>query len=102
MALARLNAEGFLEDYETWSPEWAMTIALEESLDLDDAHWQCIGIVRRFYAQTGVAPANRPLVKLLAAEGGPKGSIALMQLFGGRAARTLARIAGLPRPENCL
>ena len=101
MALV-LNAEGFLRDFETWTNNWAEEIALEESIELTDAHWQCIDIVRRFYARTGVAPANRPLITLLEREGGPVGSIALMRLLGGRAARTLARVAGLPRPENCL
>ena len=102
MAVARRNDEGFLVDFDAWDPAWALAIAREESIQLDNEHWHCIDIVRRFFAETGVAPANRPLIKLLASAGGPSGSIALMRLFGGRAARTLARIAGLPRPENCL
>ncbi len=49
-------------------------------------------------------PSNRLFVKAVKeALGEDKGnSIYLMQLFPGTPAKTACRIAGLPRPTNCL
>jgi tRNA 2-thiouridine synthesizing protein E len=46
----------------------------------------------------------RPLVKLVKNEFGQEvGSSAfLMRLFGGSPAKLAAKIAGLPRPTNCI
>jgi tRNA 2-thiouridine synthesizing protein E len=63
-----------------------------------------IEVLRAFHARYELSPNNRALVKAvrqaLGAELGS--SIALMRLFGGSPAKTGARIAGLPRPTNCL
>jgi len=46
----------------------------------------------------------RPLVKLVKEKLGEDcgSSVYLMGLFGGSPAKTAAKIAGLPRPTNCL
>jgi tRNA 2-thiouridine synthesizing protein E len=46
----------------------------------------------------------RILVKLVANELGPEkgNSLYLLQLFPGSPARVASRIAGLPRPANCI
>jgi tRNA 2-thiouridine synthesizing protein E len=46
----------------------------------------------------------RPLVKLVKEQLGEDcgSSVYLMGLFGGSPAKTAAKIAGLPRPTNCL
>ena len=52
----------------------------------------------------GLSPAMRPLAKYIKLHLGAEkaNSIYLMQLFPQSPAKYLAKIAGLPRPENCL
>ena len=63
-----------------------------------------IDLLRAFHAETGISPSMRPLVKLVAQRlGVEKGtSLYLLKLFPGNAAKLAAKIAGLPRPTNCL
>ncbi len=99
------NNEGFLEDAWAWTPQVAETIAAEDSIELSDNHWEIIDFLRDFYKEHEVSPpSNRLFVKAVKeAFGEEKGnSIYLMQLFPGTPAKTACRIAGLPRPTNCL
>lgn len=99
------NNEGFLEDARAWSPEIAAIIAGEDGITLTDNHWEIISFLRDFYEQHEISPpSNRLFVKAVKeAFGEEKGnSIYLMQLFPGTPAKTACRIAGLPRPTNCL
>ena len=99
-----LDKDGFLQDLTEWSEEVAEYLAHTEGLVLSPAHWEIIFALRNFYQETDVAPAMRPFVKLVNAScGADKGnSIYLMQLFGESPAKCAAKIAGLPRPTNCL
>jgi len=99
------NSEGFLEHASDWSPEIAASIAREEGIVLSDNHREIIQFLRVFYKKYEVSPpSNRLFVKAVKDEfGEDKGnSIYLMQLFPGTPAKTACRIAGLPRPTNCL
>ncbi|ROU00037.1 TusE/DsrC/DsvC family sulfur relay protein [Marinobacter sp. R17] len=100
------NSEGFLENPEAWTPPVAERIAAESDIALNDAHWEIIHMLRDFYAEHEMAPpAARFFVKAVKQHfGEEKGnSIYLMQLFPGTSAVKVAcRIAGLPRPTNCL
>ncbi|MEQ8484062.1 MAG: TusE/DsrC/DsvC family sulfur relay protein [Pseudomonadales bacterium] len=96
--------EGYLVDLNDWSESVAAALAADEGIELGDEHWALIRLIRDFYRDYQVSPAMRVLVKQvrerLGAERG--NSIYLMQLFPGSPAKRLARIAGLPRPTNCL
>ncbi|NWN90517.1 TusE/DsrC/DsvC family sulfur relay protein [Marinobacter adhaerens] len=99
------NNEGFLENANDWSPDIAMVIAADENIQLDENHWEIIEFLRNFYKQHDMSPpSNRLFVKAVKeALGEERGnSIYLMQLFTGTPAKTACRIAGLPRPTNCL
>lgn len=99
------NNEGFLEDAWAWSQATAEEIAKEDGLTLNDNHWEIIMFLRDFYKEHEISPpSNRLFVKAVKdAMGEEKGnSIYLMQLFPGTPAKTACRIAGLPRPTNCL
>jgi|TARA_R110000851_G_scaffold9000_1_gene34135 tRNA 2-thiouridine synthesizing protein E len=99
-----LDPEGYLVDQSKWSDTVANLMAEEEGLPLTPAHWEIIEVVRTFYQRYEMAPAMRPLVKATKnALGEEKGrSIYLMQLFPGSPAKRIARLAGLPKPTNCL
>ena len=99
------NNEGFLEDAATWTNEVAQEIAQENGIELTEKHWEIIYFLRNFYKQHEISPpSNRLFVKAVReALGNEKGdSIYLMTLFPGTPAKTACRIAGLPRPTNCL
>ena len=98
------DSEGYLLKADEWSTDWALVCAKSESIDLQDAHWEILNLVREFYTQFDLSPAMRPLVKYIKQElGSEKGnSIYLMTLFPGSPAKLVAKLAGLPRPANCL
>lgn len=98
------DREGYLVDLADWDPAVAGELAREEDIELTEAHWELIRLIREFYAEYEVSPAMRVLVKHVRERlGDQKGnSIYLMQLFPGSPAKLLAKVAGLPRPTNCL
>jgi tRNA 2-thiouridine synthesizing protein E len=98
------DKEGFLRQLEDWTPTVAEEIAAREGIVLTDAHWEIIELLREFYRRFEASPANRALVKFAARElGQDKGrSIYLMSLFPGSPAKIGSKIAGLPKPDNCL
>lgn len=99
-----LDPEGYLVDLEQWSPAVAEALAAEEGRELTAEHWEVIEVLRDFYARYEMAPAMRPLVKAVGQALGPgKGrSLHLMRLFPESPAKVAARLAGLPKPTNCL
>ncbi|SDN11266.1 TusE/DsrC/DsvC family sulfur relay protein [Vreelandella arcis] len=99
-----LDPEGYLVDLSDWSETVAGQLADDEGIELTPEHWEIINLVRSFYARYEMAPAMRPLVKATQRSlGEEKGrSIYLMRLFPGSTAKVVARIAGLPKPTNCL
>ena len=99
-----LDPEGFLVNMGDWSPEVAERLAEEEGIVLSEEHWEVLRVLRKFYARFEQAPAMRPLVKAVGQALGPdKGrSMHLMKLFPGSPAKVGARLAGLPKPTNCL
>lgn len=99
------NNEGFLADPWAWSANVASDIAAESTIELNENHWEIIHFLRKFYKEHEISPpSNRLFVKAVKDHfGADKGnSIYLMQLFPGTPAKTACRIAGLPRPTNCL
>ncbi len=104
MQVPKLDKEGYLLELSDWNEAVADQLAQDERIDLLDEHWTLIHLVRAFYEKFDVAPAMRPLVKQVRAQlGAEKGtSIYLLKLFPGSPAKLLAKIAGLPRPTNCL
>ena len=96
--------EGFLKDWQQWSSALADQIAEDENIALTDAHWEVIALLRQYYDAYDSSPAMRALVKYCRLHlGDDKGkSIYLMTLFPGSPAKIGSRIAGLPKPDNCL
>ena len=90
--------------FDEWHRAYALKIAREQLIELGEEHWDVLHIVRDFYRETGISPNMRPLVKLLGTRGSPQlaSSLELMRLFGGNPATTIAELAGLPKPVNCL
>ncbi|MBB3059960.1 tRNA 2-thiouridine synthesizing protein E [Microbulbifer rhizosphaerae] len=99
-----LDKEGFLRNLGDWSPAVAEQLARAEGIELTEDHWQVIRLLQEFYREFELSPAMRPLVKYAGQHlGADKGrSIYLMQLFPPSPAKVASKIAGLPKPTNCL
>lgn len=102
--LPAVDREGHLRNRFDWTPEVAVWLAESSGIALEETHWEIIRLVRDFHQRTDVSPAMRPLVKLVRDRLGPAigNSIRLHELFPGSPARLVTKIAGLPRPKNCL
>jgi tRNA 2-thiouridine synthesizing protein E len=104
MKALNVDQEGYLLDLEDWSPEIAEELARRESISLMPEHWEILNALRRFYAEFQLSPANRPLIRYIAQTLGPEkgNSLHLNLLFKGSPAKLAAKLAGLPKPTNCL
>ena len=99
-----LDQHGFLASYSMWTEEVALEFAMLENITLTSEHWEILHLLREYYEKFDASPANRALVNYVKRALGPtKGnSLYLMGLFPGSPARVGSRIAGLPKPKNCL
>ena len=104
LAAEQFDPEGFLRQLAEWSPTVAQQIANREHINLTEAHWEIIYLLRDYYQRFDSSPAMRALVKYCALElGKEKGnSLYLLSLFPGSPAKLGSKIAGLPKPDNCL
>ncbi len=98
------DKEGYLNDMSQWSERVAEYIAQQEDITLSDAHWEIIHLLRQFYLEFDLSPAMRPFLKYIQLNlGKEKGnSIYLLELFPSSPAKYASKIAGLPKPANCL
>jgi len=102
--LPERDPQGFLVNLEDWTEDIATTIAHEHEITLSPDHWEIIYLLRGFYKDYQLSPAMRILVRITKEKlGEEKGnSIHLLQLFPGSPAKLASKIAGLPKPTNCL
>ncbi|NWB51007.1 TusE/DsrC/DsvC family sulfur relay protein [Pseudomonas gingeri] len=99
-----LDKDGYLVELNDWSQEVAAALATREELELSPEHWEILELLRGFYREFDLSPATRPLIKYTALKlGTDKGnSLHLNRLFKGTPAKLAAKLAGLPKPTNCL
>lgn len=103
MTMPAIDKEGFLRDLNDWDETVAARLAAQDDIELTDDHWEVIRTVRSYYQEYEISPATRVLVKLIRDRLGERkgNSIYLMQLFSGKPAKLVSKIAGLPKPANC-
>ena len=99
-----LDQDGHLLDYTVWNEQVAQELAQSLELELTAWHFEVLHAVRQFYQQFGHSPATRPLIKFLMKTVSPEINNAVLQVkFNtGLVARHLSRLAGIPKPANCL
>ena len=104
LAADKFDKEGYLRNLDDWSETVATEIAAADAIHLTPAHWEVIMLLRKFYRRYQMSPASRALISFSKKELGPDQgrSVYVMRLFGGSAAKTAAKIAGLPKPDNCI
>lgn len=100
-----LDQDGHLTDHTLWTPEVAQQLADTLDVVLTDVHYRILGEVRAFFDKYHHSPSTRPLIKHLS-QALPDDDISnakLQTLFNtGLVARHVNRVAGLPKPPNCL
>jgi tRNA 2-thiouridine synthesizing protein E len=104
-ASIELDQDGHLCDHTLWTPDIAQQLADTLDVSLSAEHLKVLQQVRAFFGKFNHAPATRPLIKWLQ-QTLPEQDISnqkLQQLFNtGLVARHVNRLAGLPKPPNCL
>lgn len=96
--------EGYLKERSDWSPELRDFMAAQMGLTLTPEHLTIIAMVQRYYDEYETTPPIRGLIKLLSQEGHEElaDSIKLAILFPEGAAKSAAKLAGLPKPVKCI
>ena len=92
-----LDEDGFLEDASQWDEEVAEKLAETEEVELTPEHWKIINYLRDYYAEFGVAPMVR---KMLRDTGKSNGEI--YELFPSGPGKGACKIAGLLKPTGCV
>ena len=100
----QLNNDGHLVDYSGWNKLVGEELAKTEGITLTASHWEIIYLIQDFYKETDTVPESRPLSNLISTklDKEKSRSVYLMALFGGTPAKVIAKIAGLPKPTNCI
>jgi len=98
------DEEGFMRDLQQWSESIATDIANNEGLVLTDDHWQLVHLAREYYHQFDLSPEMRPFIKWLTPHLGKDKakSLYLLSLFPGSPTKLISKVAGLPKPANCI
>jgi len=93
-----------LSKLPSWTVEQAQSTAVELDISLTDEHIQVLLVARMFFDEFGFSPSMRPLCKSVSSSlGVEKGrSLYLNEKFPGSPAKSVALLAGLPKPKNCL
>jgi tRNA 2-thiouridine synthesizing protein E len=92
-----VNAEGFLESPNDWSPEVAEYLASAAGIQLTEQHWDVIRFCRKDYEATGKSPGVRRITKI-----GGVPTKAMYALFPGGPGKLSAKLAGLSKPVGCV
>jgi tRNA 2-thiouridine synthesizing protein E len=98
------NEQGFLLNISDWSDKVAMALAANEHIELTDAHWEIIRFIREYYLMYKHLPNTRMFVKAITKSFGvEKGnSRYLHKLFPNGPLKYACKLAGLPKPPNCI
>jgi tRNA 2-thiouridine synthesizing protein E len=98
-----LDKDGYLVDLNAWSVEVANALASAEALELTDEHWEILSCCAVFIRSLS-SPRHTPPDQVHRLKLGPEkgNSLHLNRLFNGTPAKLAAKLAGLPKPTNCL
>ena len=97
------DLEGYLKHNKNWNVYLAEEIAQKEQIILTKDHWEIIYFIREFYLKYNITPSMRMLVHGIEKKLGKKiSSIDLFKLFPKGPAKQASKIAGIPKPSQCL
>jgi tRNA 2-thiouridine synthesizing protein E len=91
------TADGHLADASAWTRPLGEALAELQGIALGDAHWQVLETARADFAATQMSPNIRRLTQIANVT-----TKDIYALFPKAPGRTIAKIAGLPKPAGCL
>jgi tRNA 2-thiouridine synthesizing protein E len=91
------SGDGHMVDASAWTPELGEAIAHLQGITLTPGHLALIAAARADFAATQVSPNIRRLTQIAGVT-----TKDIYLLFPKAPGRTLAKIAGLPKPAGCL
>lgn len=91
------TAQGHLVDPNAWTRTLGEQLASQQAVPLTSAHWAVIEFARKDYGETKASPNIRRIT-----QGTGLQTRDLYTLFPKAPARTVAKIAGIPRPAGCI
>ena len=93
-----LDEDGFLVDPAEWDENVAVALAKTEEIDeLTDEHWAVINYLRQYYADFGVAPMVRKMLRDTKLSNGE-----MYELFPAGPGKGACKVAGLMKPTGCV
>lgn len=95
---------GYLKSFKDWNIKVALELAKEENIIMTKNHWEIIFFLRDFYFEYHIVPPVRLLVEAIKKKHGTKkgNSFYLFKLFNQGPSKQASKIAGLPKPVQCL
>lgn len=96
--------QGFFVNPLDWDVAYVDTLAVEENIVLEAAHYCVLTVLRNYYLEYDHLPGQRILIQLLK-KNHPSfdwSSENLHQLFPEAPLRQASKLAGLPKPPHCL
>lgn len=96
------DVEGYVVDPQDWNEDLARELAAEEGLELTEAHWPVLRLMREYWQEHRVAPDVRHVTKRLVEAHGydKKGAKQhLFELFPYGYVQQACKIAGMQRPR---
>ena len=95
-----LTFDGRLINLSDWNPDVANAIAKEEGLNLGEAHWDIINLMRDYYFTYNITPIVKLLKREMAKKLGAERATdeAINTLFPGGIQYQGSKIAGIPVP----
>lgn len=91
------GADGHLSDPRVWTRELAVTLAEAQGVTLDAERWKLVEFARADFEAHGASPNVRRIT-----QGSGFTTKDLYTLFPKAPARTIAKIAGIPKPAGCI
>ena len=91
------GADGHLRDPAQWTPDLGVKIAALQGLELDEPRWALVRFARAEFETKGAAPNIRRIT-----QGANVSTKDVYALFPKAPGRTIARIAGIPKPVGCI
>jgi tRNA 2-thiouridine synthesizing protein E len=91
------TADGHLADPSQWTRALGETIAAAQGVTMTEAHWNVVLLARHDFESAGASPNVRRLTQIA-----NLGTKELYALFPKAPARTIAKIAGIPKPAGCI
>lgn len=91
-----VNAEGYLLDYQLWTPDWANEVAQAHGITLTEKHFEVLNWLRKKQAE-GVPLTIRKV--------GASGIVDIKGFYGlfpGGPLKISSKIAGIPKPVSCI